>query len=300
MGILRNRRRESGVVTIAVAEGRPHIHSVKPVNRSVWMRRGAWLFATLFAMAGTTHLLFEPPAFLMPPKPQVAKVQSDWSEIRKPLPLYAFAGGLFDRSPTKHAARRHTDGSRIDILSWGAFDALDHSAKPWMRLQIHRAKAELSEQQGGLFVRLARLAAGENLSVTRSSPPDLLVTRLGDFAVGDVEISGASGKAVCLGYMRVARQPALLVTGIVCGTADTPVDRKLLGCTLNRLTAISARDDRELLDFFAKAQLNRGEECRNGRTAGMRNRADWLELPTPVEAVDALRLTSLQERKVRR
>ena len=298
MGILHRQRRHYGSAE-APAVGRRRNRLVKPFDRALWLRRGRWLFATLLAMAGAAHLLLAPPDFLFPQQPQSAAVRPGWTEIRKPIALYGFAGGQFGHEPAHYAARRHSDGSRADTLTFGNFPQLAQARTPWMRVKILRRRNN-ARSKSGFFVQIARLAAGEGLAVTRSVRPRLVESRFGAFAVADIEISGANGKSACLGFVRQPATPALDIAGIVCGTAATPVDRKLLACSLSRLYLISARDDAELRRFFARTELRHNGACLGGKLAGMRNRASWLELPAAGAAVSALRLTPTRARLNRR
>lgn len=262
-----------------------------------WLRGIAWTLCTLVAMAGTADVLLHPPAFLLTPPQTASNEAPGWTDIRNPIPVFAFSGGQFDRPASQYTARRHANGSRIDTMTYGEFAGTKNGNHDWMRIRLHRTKADASSP--GFFVDMARLAAIDGLAVTRHSFPNIVKTRFGEFAVSDLEISTGKTKAACLGYRMQLNKPAFKVSGIACGAAHAPIDRRLLTCIINRLDVLSARDDRELSGFFARSELKRNENCVKSKIA-MRKRSAWLDQIKPAEAVSALRLVSLPAGQTRR
>ena len=263
----------------------------KPAGR--WLRRIAWTVCTLAAMAGTVEILLNPPAFLLQP-PAPAETQSPrWSEIHRPIPVYAFSGGQFDRPADSYSARRHTDGSRADIITFGqAPGGKDHDAShDWMRVTLLRS-SNPTLAAPGFFVEMARLAAADGLAVIRNTFPNIINTRFGDFAVSDLEISSGSKSAPCLGYRMQISQPAFQISGIACGAPHAPIDRRMLACIIDRLDLLSSRDDPELSRFFASSELQRNKNCAQIRSV-MGNKSAWLDQISPGKALKSLRLVSL-------
>ncbi|MCB2052309.1 MAG: hypothetical protein KDE63_12865 [Novosphingobium sp.] len=273
-------------------EFRPEFRLKRPGIARRLFRRTLWTFLTLAAMAGTVHALLNPPAFLLAQSVRPDKSEPAWTSIRKPIPIYAFSGGLFSRPADDYSARRHTDGSRIDTLTFGDFGKDSERQEPWMRISLHRIAGPATEPPG-FFVDMARLASIDGLSVTRTTVPHLMATRFGNFAVADLEIRDTNPSAVCLGYRMESLSPAFRISGISCGSRTNPVDRRLLSCTLDRLDLLSARDDRELSGFFAKSELRRASDCNPQTLASTGSRSGWLDHASSGKAVSALRLKSL-------
>ena len=260
-----------------------------------WMRGALWTAFTFALMAGTVHTLLEPPAFLLARPSAPEKPAPAWSTIRQPIPVYAFNGGPFDRPADYYTARRHTDGSRIDSLTFGRPGGSANEDGAWMRISLHRIAGPVSETPG-FYVDMARLAAIDGLSVGRTSIADLVPTRFGNFAVAYLEIRGHASVTVCLGYRMELASPAFRISGISCGTAANPIDRRMLVCTLNRLDVLSARNDKELSQFFARSELHRDSDCGQGKSAATGSRSAWLDHASAQKAVSALRLRSLPAR----
>lgn len=228
----------------------------------------------------------------------ITPVQPTWTEIKRPIPVYAFSGGPFGRDPDSYSALRGIDGSRIDNLTFKA--NIRSSSKLWMHVRLHRFKHGRQSSER-FFIAMARIAAEKGLAVTASAFPNILPTRFGRFAVADLQLERNSNKRPCLGYRLEADKPALTIAGIVCGTISAPVDRRTLACVLDRLDVVSARDDRELLKFVANSELKRGKPCNSRFIANAGNsRTAWLDQETPKKAVAALRLKTPGTRKYRR
>lgn len=262
------------------------------------LRATAWTIVTLAAMGGTVDLLLNPPAFLLQPPATTGGENPGWTQIRKPIPVYAFSGGQYDRDPDTYTARRHTDGSRIDTVTYGQFGG---SAKPggdWMRISLYRPGNGFPPLPG-FFVDMARLASTDGLAVKRHTFPNIIRTRFGEFAVSDMEISNGKSSETCLGYRMRLDKPAFQVAGIVCAAQHAPLDRRALACIIDRLDLLSSRDDQELSRFFSNSELKRREHCSRNQLA-MKKRSAWLDQVKPDKALSALRLVSLPAVKRRR
>lgn len=261
-------------------------------------RMAVWSVLTLVAMVGTVEVLLNPPAFLLKP-PQVAEQKSPaWTEIRKPYAVYAFSGGQFDREPDHYGARRHSDGSRVDTISYGTFSGEKTGGEDWMRISLHRPASE-DALVPGFFVDMARLASADGLAVIRHTFPNIVPTRFGAFAVSDVRMSDGKNQASCLGYRMQRKGPAFRVSGIVCGAVHAPIDRIKLACIINRLDLVSSRDDPQLRAYFSRSELKRTGKCGANKLA-LKSRSAWLDQVKPNKAVSALRLVSLPARQAKR
>lgn len=232
--------------------------------------RAIWALCTLMAMAGTTHLLLSPPEFLLrtPPKPEVPKAR--WAQIVKPIHIFAVPTELFGAEPADYSAWRHTGGKgRIDTLSYGK----SAGGKPWMIVRLQRFHAEPARKVS-FFVDLARKAAQEGLSITRSARPGLLATRFGRFEVADVAVETKNGRSACLGFRFALDDPAFQITGLACGAGERAMDRVALACVIDRIDLLASRGDPPLASFFAASEQHRGRGC-DRQTAGASSR-NWM------------------------
>jgi hypothetical protein len=217
--------------------------------------------AAILARSGT---LGEAPAPAADEAPLPAAPPADWSAILRPLPLFALSAPELRGLPLAHAARRHREGGREDVLAFGAFsgDGLH------LRLAIRAGDPE--PVPGSFFVDLVRQAAGAGYAVTRSGAPDTLPTKFGRAEAADVAIEEAVERA-CIAFRSEHPEADLRLGGWVCGTSERPADRQLLACLLDRLTLRPGNDQAVLKAFFAAAEER--------RLPGCMARTSWLEAP---------------------
>lgn len=207
-----------------------------------------------------------PDAPHLPPAPPPT-----WREILKPVRIYSLQAAGFAGATSTYTARAHTPGGgREDVLTFGAFDG-DKAA---LRLRIFRRSAE-APSTPTLPEALSGDAAELGLGIVRLERPNAAPTRLGRFEVTDVGLHlGSGAERPCAGFRLALDEPAMAITGLACGRGAVPMSRTDVGCLLERLDVASARDDRELIDFFAASELRRNAAC-----AGMRLGPDGLHAP---------------------
>ncbi|MGE3645588.1 MAG: hypothetical protein AB7F96_17215 [Beijerinckiaceae bacterium] len=246
-------------------------------------------------MAGTVHVLLNPPAFMLAAPPVAEKPAPRWSEIHRPIPIYAFSGGPLDMRTSEYSAQRHSNGARKDTLKFGDMGQVQAGTSSYIQVTLHRMKAG-APAQTAFFVAMARLAADQGLAVTRTIFPNLVPTRFGPAAMADIDVSNGKGAISCLGFRVQIAKPGFEISGIGCGTQRRPVDRRLIACALDRLDLLSSRDDAELRELFVHSEQKRGAYCASGRMASFRKTPGWLENPSPAAAVKALRLTGKPDR----
>jgi len=208
------------------------------------------------------------------PKP-APKPRNTWSEVVGPMQFYSLASADFGKQPRAYQARRNVGGGRQDVLSYGPAQLGKGLA---LRLSIYRFGQE-TPSDGRFFVEIARLAGQAGYSVARSAQPGEMTTRFGAFEVADVALKGGAGQAACLGFETEAASPGLRISGYACGTVERPVDRRILGCALDRLDLVSAGDDQDLARYFVAAELARGKAC-GGMRPAPEGRTAWLGYPS--------------------
>lgn len=239
----------------------------------------AALFAGAIAMAAFAVRTLPTPAPAV--APTLPAPPPAWREILKPVRIYSLQAAAFAGATTTYTARAHTPGGgREDVLTFGPFDS-DTSA---LRLRIFRRG---TETRGTATLRdvLASEAAELGVAVIRIGRPDAAPTRLGRFEVADIGLRLPSGtERPCAGFRLALDQPAMAITGLACGRRTVQMSRTDVGCLLERLDVASARDDLELIDFFAAGELRRNAACAGMRLGPDGLHAPWLdEKPAPAK-----------------
>jgi hypothetical protein len=85
---------------------------------------------------------------------------------------------------------------------------------------------------------------------------------------------GDAGRArSCLGFIKRLDQPRLQISGWSCQGEALPARRAAIGCILNRLILLTARNDPKLAELFARAELKRGSCAASATSAAS---VDWV------------------------
>jgi hypothetical protein len=198
----------------------------------------AMIAADLFAAA---------PATLHAGTPGVA-VAPGWVEASRPHPAFAVSKlDLTDKTET-YTILRHPEGGRRDILRWSAAP----EEGPLASLEIYRPGGEIDAFADPAIELAARMAgAGSDME-----PAGVIDTKFGPVAL--LRLSGAAAdRQSCLGFARTFESPNIRISGWSCQAQPVAAQRAFLGCTLNRLTLLSAGNDPRLAELFARAELRR-------------------------------------------
>ncbi len=219
------------------------------------------------------------------PKP----VAESWIAIAKPVRIYSFEAPAFRGLPAAYTARRHAlGGGREDRLVFGTFG---HGA-PMLRVSLFRRAGEAPDATP-LTAVLARAAADAGLGVgdplrrgalapgvgrsAAHGQAERVATRFGGAEVADLALSDGTTAAPCTGFRLALDRPAFAMTGLVCAADGAPMPRRALGCLIERLDLASARDDRDLIDFFAASELRRDAGCAGMGLGPNAAHAAWLD-----------------------
>ncbi len=208
------------------------------------------------------------PTFLEPASPK--PMAEHWIAIAKPVRIYDLEAPAFRGLPATYTARRHAlGGGREDTLVLGALSG----TAPMLRFSAFR-RADEAADAAPLATALARLAADAGLTRVEEGPfrPDVdqnprrgqgegITTRFGRVEVAGLVLSGGGRLVSCDGFRLALDRPAFAVTGLACAAYGRPMPRRTLACLIERLDLASARDDRDLIDFFAASELRRDAGC---------------------------------------
>ena len=224
------------------------------------LRGLAWLLVSLFAAWHTVQFLLDPPAFMLR-RPEISREAAGWVEVHKLFRLFEQTSPYFGAAGGGYSARRHVEGGgRVDVIQLGAVSG----PGPWARTEIYRFGREGANRQS-LYNDMAQQASWSGFSILRYSQPSLLTTRFGALELVDLVLTGGGREPACAGYRLRADDPGLSISGVACGSGIKPLDRLALVCALDRISLVSAGDDRALGQFFAASELGLDENCADPR-----------------------------------
>ncbi|WP_018266877.1 hypothetical protein [Methylosinus sp. LW4] len=148
-------------------------------------------------------------------------------------------------------------GGRQETHAFGAFD----TGRPYLRLDILQPAGE-KLGNSDFFLDVARHAAQAGLGVVRIGQPTPLVTRAGAFEAAEIKLSlreggvaaAAAGERSCLAMRLVNASLSMEIAGIACGAGAKPIDRRAMGCLLDRIYYLPAGDNKALARSFPKTE----------------------------------------------
>ncbi|HEY8064353.1 MAG TPA: hypothetical protein VIF40_06445 [Methylosinus sp.] len=146
-------------------------------------------------------------------------------------------------------------GGRQEAHAFGAFD----NGRPYLRLDILQPAGE-KLGNSDFFLDVARHAAQAGLSVVRIGQPTPLVTRAGAFEAAEIKLSlreggvaaAAAGERSCLAVRLVNASLSMEIAGIACGVGAKPMDRRVMGCLLDRVYYLPTGENKALARAFPK------------------------------------------------
>lgn len=191
-----------------------------------------------------------------------------WTPASRPHPAFAISKlDLSDRTEA-YEILRHPEGGRKDILRWAAGSA----EAPTSEIEIYRPGGELDAFAAPAAGIAGRMAGPEVSGAPEIEPAGIIDTKFGRIAL--LRLSGAVSpdKQACLGFAKTFITPHLTISGWSCQAASLAAQRAFLGCTLNRLTLLSAGNDPKVAELFARAELKR-DTC---NTTTATTAANWI------------------------
>lgn len=151
-------------------------------------------------------------------------------------------------------------GGRQESMIFGAFE----SGRLFLRLDILQPTGD-KIGNSDFFLDMARHAAQAGLSVVRIAQPTPLTARAGAFEAADIRLSqrradGAAGamERTCLAVRFINPKLSMEIAGLACGAAAKPLDRRVMGCLLDRLYYLPGGPDDALRKAFVRTE---GASC---------------------------------------
>jgi hypothetical protein len=168
---------------------------------------------------------------------------------------------------TKALSSRRLEGgdAREDSLTLGEFA----SGGPYLRLDIRETPAD-KRGNPDFFLDMTRHAAQAGLAVVKISQLSPLASRFGSFETADIRLSQKAGgesaptERACLALRLMGAKHTVEIAGVACGAPAKPIDRRALGCILDRLDYVPNGENAAFDQFFQAAEQERGKGCGGG------------------------------------
>lgn len=238
---------------------------------------GALIFSPRASVPQRAAALDPSPPAESPAAPKIAtQVRQGAADAAKPFASFDLDAPAFAHEKKTVGGGAVEDGAgREDNLTFGQFSGTG----AYLRLDIRQTDGERLGP-ADFFVDIGKHVGTAGLVVSRISPPTPLATRFGAFEAADIRLS-ATAKGVdersCLA-VRLVNAPAYLeIAGLSCGAGAKPLDRREMGCLLDRLDYHSNGQNRALDEFFLNAELERGKGCPEGVAPAAAPRASMLD-----------------------
>ncbi|WP_159726290.1 hypothetical protein [Methylosinus sp. Ce-a6] len=210
---------------------------------------GSLLFVRAPQQQAAATATAEPPAVAAPvraPAPAVAPERAA---------AFALEAPELDKEPKITLDPPLPSGGRQETHAFGAID----NGRPYLRLDILQPAGE-KLGNSDFFLDVARHAAQAGLAVVRIGQPTPLVTRAGAFEAAEIKLSlreggvaaAATGERSCLAVRLVNASLSMEMAGLACGAGTKPMDRRAVGCLLDRVYYLPSGANKALLRSFPR------------------------------------------------
>lgn len=173
-----------------------------------------------------------------------------WVASVRPQPAFAAPVADFSGQSESYTVVRHPEGGRKDILTWSA----SPTDPPLSQIELYRPGGELAAFGPVASEVAARIGQNRTEAV---QPAGVIDTKFGPVAlVGFTNDIGGKPRP-CIGFAHGFATPRLLISGWSCQGDNPQTRRQVAACALDRLTMLSAGNDPQLAELFARAELKR-------------------------------------------
>jgi hypothetical protein len=188
-----------------------------------------------------------------------------WTTAVRPQPAFAAPVADFASQSASYEILRHAQGGgRKDILRWSAAA----SDPPLSQIELYRPGTELTAFGPPASEIAARVAQDRADAIQAAG---VIETKFGPVALVGFT-SHASGKPQpCIGFAHSFETPRMQISGWTCQGETVQAQRQAIACALERLTMLSAGNDPNVAELFARAELRR-----TGCSASTPTSADWV------------------------
>jgi hypothetical protein len=174
-----------------------------------------------------------------------------WAAAVRPQPAFAAPVADFaSQSETYEVFRHAQGGGRKDILRWSAAA----SEATLSQIELYRPGTELVAFGPPASEIAARVAQGRDDAVQAAG---VIETKFGPVALVGF-VSHASGKPQpCMGFAHSFETPRMQISGWSCQGESAQAQRQTIACAFDRLTMLSAGNDPQVAELFARVELRR-------------------------------------------
>jgi hypothetical protein len=239
-------------------------------------------FLRVMAYVGALAILAVAAAALTRSPPVAAAVdalpRASWIEVERPYAAFELLMPELNGLAPDYAIRRRTDdGSRKDIMTWGA----PGDQSPYITVEIYRPGSDAEGFAGAsreIADRIVALPVAEDVKAAGA-----LDSKFGPVALVDFALAHEPAPRRCLGFVRASTQPHMQIAGWYCSAGADVVDRGTIACVLDRLTLVSAGSDPRLAAFFAHSELKRKFCGQRDPILAATPRGNWIGAPGAVK-----------------
>jgi hypothetical protein len=216
------------------------------LSRALAAISAAALFAFIVTDLGTSpaksSVVQEPP------------VKSAWIETPRASGAYEISSPALQGIDQNYITRRHRNGGgRKDQITFGA---ADNVGAAFIRVALYRPGTEGAIPMDPLEA-VASVAAESAINAELAGPAGIVITKFGDLTTVQMKLVTDQGPRTCLAAAAKFDEPSLGLVAWYCNPGIEIVAVGQLACLLDRLSLVSSGRDEKLIDFFAKAELNR-------------------------------------------
>lgn len=180
--------------------------------------------------------------------------QLAWTPASRVQPAFAAPIHDFSAFTESYEILRHPLGGRKDFLSWSAEDNKTPNTPPVARIELYRPGAELAAFGSATHEIAARVAGG---NPERVQAAGVIETKFGEVPLVRFSRRNGAAQESCIGFARSFETPTLQISGWSCQGDGAPAQRRTVACALDRLTMLSAGNDPNMAQLFARAELRR-------------------------------------------
>lgn len=206
---------------------------------------------------------------------QEPPAKSPWIDIPRAHGAYDLSSPMLAGMEPRYLTRRHrTGGGRKDIITFGS---AANAATPFVQVSLYRPGTEGALAADALEA-VAAAAAESRIEAALRGPAGGIVTKFGELSAVEMRLAHAQGPRNCLAAVGRFDAPSLGLVAWYCNPGDELVAVGQLACLLDRLSLVTSGRDEKLIDFFAKAELNRSFcDARNTLLGNAPRVPDWID-----------------------
>lgn len=218
---------------------------------------------------------------LVSPAPEKSSVaaeppaRSPWIEVARANGAFELSSPLVAGLDQTYLTRRHRSGEgRHDILTFGAAAS---TTQAFVRIAIYRPGNDGAVPIDAMEA-VASVAADSRIDAELRDAGANVITKFGELATVEMQLLNGNTPRNCLAAAGKFDEPGLGIVVWYCNPGAELVAVGQVACLLDRLSLASSGRDEKLIEFFAKAELNRSFcDARNTLYGNAPRAPDWID-----------------------